>query len=157
MEIMKTLGDLANVAGVTGAIVSAIGVVRLQMDKWKMSDKVSVHLCIDEEGTPQVRLPIYMRRRDVSRAEILGRLGMLPMATPGKRFTFKYLSTPEFDEAVNAVAEGKRNLILLHSTREEADQFDSNSFEWSRPSSAVSTSAGTPPIAVSADSASGRP
>lgn len=65
-----------------------------------------------------------MRRRDLTRAEILGRLGMVPMKQPGKRFAIRHLATPEFIRAINEVVDRKTSELVIPCSQEEFDQFD---------------------------------
>ena len=75
-------------------------------------------------GSQSVPLPLELRRRDVTRAELLGRLGMVPMAQPGKRFSIRHLATPEFIRGVNAIADGETSSLVIPVTVDELEQFD---------------------------------
>lgn len=83
--------------------------------------RVTLHLG-GEEG--EIVLPLFLLRRDVSRAELLGRIGMLPMRQPGQRFTLSRIGSPEVIRGINSVARGEADTLRIPATREEVEQFD---------------------------------
>ncbi len=108
---------------VTG-LASFAGIFRLLLIQWRASQPVTVTLCLQgDEGGREETLPLEMRRRDVTRPEILGRLGMLPMRQKG-RFAIRSLSRPEFIRSLNRVADGKTSVLVIPVTEEELEQFD---------------------------------
>lgn len=54
-------------------------------------------------GAKKLELPVEMRRSEFSRAEILGRIGMIPTTEKGKRFSLKYTNTREFLQQINQI------------------------------------------------------
>jgi hypothetical protein len=61
----------------------------------------------------------------VTRAEVLGRIGMIPMKQKGQRFSLKYLSKPDFLKQINQIAAGKgENVLTISCNKEELEQFD---------------------------------
>lgn len=76
-------------------------------------------------GGQRLELPIELRREDLTRAEVLGRIGMIPMRTKGQRFSLAYLNTPGFLQQLNQIAEGPRDAVLeIPCTEEKFAQFD---------------------------------
>ncbi len=66
-----------------------------------------------------------LRRAELTRAEILGRLGMIPMKTKGSRFSLSYLNKPEFLAQINQIMDGSGDAVLtIPCTQEEFEQFD---------------------------------
>ena len=66
-----------------------------------------------------------MRRGDLTRAELLGYIGMIP--TPGDEKVFvklPWLSQPAFFEDLEKVKNGKDDHIVIRCTQREFDQFD---------------------------------
>jgi hypothetical protein len=71
-------------------------------------------------------LPFRIMRGEISRAEILGLLGMVEM-TPqkkGQRYSIKALSSPEFLEQVYRVKAGNGFTLEIPCTAEEIAQFN---------------------------------
>lgn len=125
MSFWNFVGQVSNLAGAVGGVVSAIGILFLLRDKRRMGQEVGVLLRLETaEGQTAIRLPLALKRRDVSRAELLGRLGMLPMKQKGARFALRHLSSPTFMAAVNEVVEGRRSTLIVPCSQEEIDQFD---------------------------------
>ena len=89
----------------------------------RLDEPVAVFLSLTS-GEQKIELPLQMRRRDLTRAEFLGRMGMIPMKEKGKRFALRYLFTPEFISGINEVADGKTSVLEIPCSKEEIDQFD---------------------------------
>lgn len=119
----EVLGRVDNVAGVFAAIVSAAIWLRMRNAEQKLQEDVRVLLRLQGEGR-EIDLPLALKRRDLGRAELLGRLGMLPMRQKGARFALRALATPAFMRALNDVVEGKTSTLVVPCTAEEIDQFD---------------------------------
>lgn len=121
-DIFDFIGLFANVAGAVSGVAAFLGVLRLLRVQARLDDRVSVVLKLEAEE--RVVLPLEMLRRDVSRAELLGRIGMLPMRQKGARFSIRAMSTPAFMQTVNAVVEGTTDTLVIPVTRQELEQFE---------------------------------
>ena len=122
-EILEVIGQVSNLAGAIGGIIAAFGVIKMLAAQRRQAENVVVALRLEgEEGT--IDLPLEMLRRDVSRAELLGRIGMLPMRQKGARVAIRSLSTPAFMRAVNEVVEGRISTLVIPATSGEIEQFD---------------------------------
>ncbi|OGR85787.1 MAG: hypothetical protein A2901_01595 [Elusimicrobia bacterium RIFCSPLOWO2_01_FULL_54_10] len=121
--LLEVVAHISNIAGAAGGIVAAVGVFKMLAAQSRAAEPVRVQLRLAADGR-SVELPVHMRRRDITRAELLGRLGMLPMKQKGARFSLRALSTPSFMEAVNEVQEGNTSVLVIPATMEELDQFD---------------------------------
>ena len=87
-------------------------------------DKISVVLSY---GVEKLELPVEIRRKEFSRAEILGRIGMIPLKKTGKRFSLGYLNSVEFLKQINQINEGDGDSILTIPCNEtEFSQFALN-------------------------------
>jgi len=88
---------------------------------------VSIKLVL-VDGSYEVALPLPMLRKDISRAEILGRLGMIPInpnkALSQRGFVIKSMATPAFIEDIMSVQLGEADTIKILCTKEEIEQFD---------------------------------
>lgn len=123
MEVLNFIGNISNVAGAIGGVVAAIGVVKMLAASKRQAEVVEVILCHHHDGE-KVILPLEMLRRDISRAELLGRIGMLPMRQKGARFSIRALSSREFFAGINKVVDGKTSELIIPVSREELEQFE---------------------------------
>jgi len=62
-----------------------------------------------KSGDKEHKLPTTIQRRWLTRAELLGRLGMI---NQGKRFDISFLNTPEFYNHLDEIADGKDAMTL---------------------------------------------
>lgn len=62
----------------------------------RASENEVIGIVLDCEDGRTRSLPVHLRRREFSRAEVLGRLGMMPMRSAGARFSLRFLATPQF-------------------------------------------------------------
>lgn len=129
MDWKSVLGLSADIIGIAGAVFAFFAWRRtkrlsekLEKEKQRLSRKVTVVL---NHGQEKIELPVQLRRAELTRAEILGWLGMLPLKNKGGRFSLDYLSTPGFFHQINQIAEGTGDSVLTIScTKEEFDQFE---------------------------------
>ena len=124
MDFLNVLGVVSDFFGAFGGIASVLILIKLRaMDRLDEEVKVFLSFSSNEEER-KIELPLLMRRRDLTRAEFLGRMGMIPMREAGKRFSLRFLATPAFIEGINKVADRKSNTLLIPCSQEEIDQFD---------------------------------
>ncbi|MGC4192016.1 MAG: hypothetical protein QM589_12765 [Thermomicrobiales bacterium] len=123
MTPLEVVGNFSNIAGAVSGIAALIGVIRLLRTQARGNEIITVILRMETSERREVELPLQMLRRDVSRMELLGRIGMLPMKNKGDRFSIDALATPEFMQQLNKVAEGKTSRLTIPITEEEFDQF----------------------------------
>ncbi len=74
-------------------------------------------------------LPLKSGRMNevASTAEILGRIGMIPVKDKGERFKLTHLNTREFLRRVNEIVEGDNDTTLsIPCAKDEFEQFDIN-------------------------------
>jgi len=124
------IGNFANWTGALGALFAFFawlsvlwGQRQEKKEAVRLAEKIELRLEIGEGGEGIV-LPVPIRRREVSRAELLGRLGMLPMAEAGKRFSLRHLSTAAFLESLDAIQDGSETVLKIPASQAEIDQFD---------------------------------
>jgi hypothetical protein len=81
-------------------------------------------LLVDKASNEWFKLPLELLRGEFSRAEILGRIGMLPMTNNSGRFAFEYTSNSEFFSQINKImANYDSNQLEIPCNREEIEQF----------------------------------
>lgn len=124
MDFTNVMGLVADFFGATMGILTVLIYLKLRaLDQ--LDEEVKVFLTFSSnESEKKVELPLLMRRRDLTRAEFLGRMGMIPMRVKGSRFSLRHLSTPEFIQGINEVTDRKSNTLLIPASQEEIDQFD---------------------------------
>jgi hypothetical protein len=123
------IGLVADGIGILGAVFALYAAIQAhfirreqQQERQRQNEKVDVKL---NHGGEELELPIELRRADVTRAEVLGRIGMIPMKEQGRRFSLKYLSNPDFLKQIDQIAEGKgENVLTISCNKEEFNQFD---------------------------------
>lgn len=126
---MQWLSVAADVIGVLGGVFALLA--------WLQSRRVSKELEAERQRkdkrirvvlsyrTKELELPVEMRRAEFTRAELLGRLGMIPMKAKGKRFTLTYLNSAEFLRQLNEISNGKNGTTFsIPCKKQEFDQFD---------------------------------
>lgn len=126
---MQWLGWIADVIGILGALFALLAWLQgrriqasLHQEQERQNRQVTVVL---QHGAKKLELPVELRRAELTRAEVLGRLGMLPMKTKGTRFALGYVNTPEFFKAVSQVSAGSGDALLtIPCSADELAQFD---------------------------------
>lgn len=121
----------ADVIGILAAVFALFGWIQsrrvkqyLENEQQRLNRTVRILLSWNQ-GQDVIELPGKLRKEDLTRGEILGVLGMIPMKVPGKRFELLYLSTADFYEQLNHIsAESEDSTLIIYTTAEEIDQFD---------------------------------
>lgn len=108
--------------GLATLAVSAAGWLEARRSRAQGGAPVSVFL--EAPSGARVQLPLELVRRDLTRAELLGRIGMLPMREAGKRFSLRSLGSPATMRAINAISGGEGTELILPATEAEVEQFD---------------------------------
>lgn len=112
--------EIANTLGIIGAITSFAHATWA----FRKSKQAMARISIVIEAVDKKIYAFTLLRRDTARAEVLGRLGMLPMKKPGARFSLGNLNSPTFMAQLDAVALGNSNVITITATADEINQFD---------------------------------
>ena len=83
---------------------------------------VCIHLVRKCNGDLLYVLPFQPPRRLITRAEVLGLLGMIPSAEAGKRFEWAWLHQPEFMNHLEEIHLGLRDVLEIRITDAEFAQ-----------------------------------
>jgi hypothetical protein len=126
---MEKLSLISDFLAVISAIFSLFAWIqarqinqKMDQEKQRQSRHISVIL---RNGRRCVDLPIELHRAELTRAEILGRIGMIPTKEKGKRFVLEYLHEPEFLRRISEIIQGEGESTLeISCTEAELDQFD---------------------------------
>lgn len=129
MDWLEIVGIIANIIGIVTAIFSVSIWIKtrwiqqeMQEEKERKNRRITVRL---QHGTRSYELPVDLRRAELTRSEIMGRLGMIPMKDKSKRFDLPYTNDPEFLRRINEIIDGKGDSVLtIPCLEEEFDQFD---------------------------------
>ena len=126
---MEWLGIAADVIGIAGAVfaflawlVSLNTARKAKLEEKRQNKKILVQL---RSGSSYFDLLVPLRRSELTRAEVLGRVGMLPLKDPSKRFSIRYLNSPEFLKRLNEIIGGDGSPTLeISCDLQELQQFD---------------------------------
>lgn len=80
-----------------------------------------IKIIFDVEGE-QVDTGFSILRKNFTRGEVLGVLGMIP-TVDGKKFSLEFTSNGDFLKAVNTIQKGKSKKFLIPMTKSEREQF----------------------------------
>ncbi len=91
-------GFIADVLSVIGTVFAGFGwwqakinSKQMTKEKERMNRQIMVILRLAESHR-QIILPVHLRRHELTRAELLGRIGMIPRKNKGNFFCIKLLS-----------------------------------------------------------------
>jgi hypothetical protein len=126
---MGWFNNAAGISSIFGALFSLFAWIntwclhrKISQEQRRKNKKVTVIL---QNGADCLELPVELRRAELTRAEILGRLGMIPMKVKGQRFSLGYLNTPEFLRQINDISASNGDCILtIPCKEEEFSQFE---------------------------------
>lgn len=117
-----TLEQLSVYAGLLSPIVSGAVWFKLQLQKDFNRQRIVISLVIP--GTEKkITLPCRIERKHLTRAEVMGVLGVLPME--GKRYDIQFFNTVEFYARLeNAQDLSEQTELLIECTEQELEQFN---------------------------------
>lgn len=139
MNWISFVADLIGILSAFFALFAWLNTIRIQKFQKKelerLSQKVKIRLTYKINGRKSyIELPGEMRREEVSRAEILGWIGMLPMIKEKERERYKiaYINSPEFFNQMNQIQAGSGDMLFeIPCDKNEIDQFNVVQKEWS--------------------------
>lgn len=118
--LLDRIGIVTGLLAFLGTTFSASMWLRQILRERKMREPVPIRIVV-EDGR-RYELPIQPPRRIVTRAEVLGLLGMIPSRQ--LRFDWKYFLDAPFLQHVEEVYRGKRDALEISLTAEEFAQLD---------------------------------
>ncbi len=116
---------LATIIGVISVVIAAWSAWKLRREtkrQWqKENEQIRVIL---RSATREIQLPVELQRGGLTRAELLGLIGMLPMQEKGKRFELCFLHTHEFSQQLAMIRNSDVDFdFIIQCSEEELDQF----------------------------------
>ncbi|KAA3613940.1 MAG: hypothetical protein DWQ05_16840 [Calditrichaeota bacterium] len=126
MDVFNVFAGMASIIGTgfaLGAWLKAREIdKKMKAKEERLNRKITVALQV---GGKTYDLPFKFRRAEFTRAEILGRIGMIPTKNPKQRFELTYTNTSKFLERVNQINdEGGESIFVIPCSDEEFDQFN---------------------------------
>ena len=113
---------------VTGIVTLMIWAYLLRKEK-KDNDLISISLEVCHREY-RATLPGKIRRKNLTRAELQGMLGMLPMNESGKRYQLATLNAPDFFDALEkAQVDREIHEVIVSCSDAEFGQFDEKLIE----------------------------
>ena len=113
--ILQFLTTFITITGSFGAIYSAYGWWRHRLRTRELDQPITIHLINDEDGGIRHPIAIKLPRRSINRAEALGLIGMLPTHN-NQRYSCAYLQRQEFFDQLDAVFEGRSDVLSIRFT-----------------------------------------
>lgn len=126
MEIVSLTADIAGILAAIFSLFAWLKAKQIQEDiekeRTRLKQEVQIVL---RHGGQSIPLPsLILTRSELTRSEILGRLGMIP-TKEAKRFVLSHTTTPEFLSQIKDIMDGKREgTLIIPCTKSELEQFD---------------------------------
>lgn len=132
MDLFSIIGNSASIVGTFFALLAwresrQVKEV-LEIENKRKQEQITITL---STGDDKLVLPNKIRRSELSRAEVLGRIGMLPKNTdklidvkPQARFSIDFINKPKFLDRINDVVTSRQTHLTVECTAEELHQFD---------------------------------
>lgn len=124
------MGFIADTLGILGAIAAAFAwyqarklrkETRQEQARQDQTIKIEIR---ERDGRRYIPVPGTMRRQDFVRSEVLGYIGMLPLAKPPGRFHLPYLSDDAFfAELLRIQVSDRPETLIVYASADEIDQF----------------------------------
>jgi hypothetical protein len=135
---MKQLSFVADLVSIIGIIFTIWQLFKTRADTQRIQQELEYErsrnkrtITIILEYVPELEnelprrnvLPFTLRRSELTRAEVLGRLSMAQVNQSG-RFDLKYLQDKKFLDRINQIADGDGDdALVIPVNREEFDRF----------------------------------
>lgn len=120
--------DVLDKIGIAAGIVALMVSISIRIYLWRKeqrdNDLIDIRLqCLEPEVL--ITLQGQIRRKNLTRAEVQGLLGILPMKEKGKRYDLPYLNQKAFFDALEeAQVNGDVHELVIRCTASELEQFD---------------------------------
>lgn len=120
--------DILDKIGIFAAVASIFVSLSIKAYLWRKEQQdnalIDIRLHCPEPET-NITLQGQIRRKNLTRAEVQGLLGILPMKDKGKRYTLPALNQRAFFEALEqAQVDSKVSELVIECTAEDLAQFD---------------------------------
>ncbi|HKJ39845.1 MAG TPA: hypothetical protein VJ972_13790 [Anaerolineales bacterium] len=131
MQWLSIASDVIGVLGGMFAFFAWVQASRIRKDVASERQRQDAQIkVILRHGSETYQLPVSLRRAELTRAELLGRLGMIPIKKDDegkeqKRFSIAYFNSKEFFERLNEIILGSGSDVLIIPCQDaEFNQFN---------------------------------
>lgn len=121
-ELLDRIAIIAGLIGFFGTAYSAFMWLRHFRREKRLNQPIPIRLVSTGKWEPLHTLPFRPVRRIVTRAEVLGLLGMIPSRQ--ERFDWTWLHNPEFMHHIEEVHSGERDSLEIPLSPDEYAQLD---------------------------------
>lgn len=125
-QLLDRIAIVAGLLAFLGTAYSAFKWWQHQRRQHELEKPVPIKLVDAKSGRVLLELPHQPPRRSVTRAEVLGLLGMIPSRQ--QRFDWAWLHDARFMHHLEAVHRGQRHVLEIPVTPEEFAQLDMGEF-----------------------------
>lgn len=120
--------DILDKIGIFAAVASIFVSLSIRLYLWRKEkqDNALIDICLYcPEPEITIRLQGQIRRKNLTRAEVQGLLGILPMKEKGKRYELQALNQKAFFDALEE-AQVNTNIyeLVIACTAQELEQFE---------------------------------
>ncbi|MFZ1389061.1 MAG: hypothetical protein WBP46_04580 [Thiolinea sp.] len=124
----NALWDLLDKIGIAAGIIALMVSISIRMYLWRKEKQdnalIDIRLHCPEPKTT-ITLQGQIRRKNLTRAEVQGLLGILPMKEKGKRYELQALNQKAFFDALEeAQVNGDIHELVIKCSAKELEQFD---------------------------------
>ncbi len=118
-------GFFADVLSVVGSVFAffawlqaKINSKQITKEKERMNSRIRVILK-ENVSQRQIVLPVHLRRLELTRAELLGRIGMIPRKNKSEFFVLSYLNSSSFFQELNRIqaSDQEEDLVIPATVR----------------------------------------
>lgn len=131
MQWLSLASDVIGVLGGIFAFFAWLQTFRLRKEYERERKRQNARIkVIMSYGKEKYELPFDLRRSELTRSELLGRLGMIPVKKNSKgqeqkRFSISHLNSEEFFKRLNDLITGSGDdVLIIPCERKEYEQFD---------------------------------
>ena len=97
---------------------------QITREQERLNSRIKVIL-MENVSKRQIVLPVHLRRLELTRAELLGRIGMIPRKNKSEFFVLSFLNSSSFFQELNRIqASNQEEDLVIPCTSDEIEQFD---------------------------------
>ncbi len=119
------LDKIGILTGIAGSVFSLLIWIKLRAEEKFKEQRIRIQLKVDAPDNRIIILPYEIERKYLTRSELQGLLGILPMNDKKARYSLDFLNTQAFFNRLKAAQDDKFiESIEIKCSCEELQQFD---------------------------------
>lgn len=124
LENISTITGLFGTVFALGAWGQALFISKnVKQEKKRLNQEIKIILQ-GEDDNHKIPLSFALRRKELTRQELLGLIGMLPTTIEKQRFEIHFLHTEDFRHLLSSFQDGaEKTVMTIPCTNKEIDQF----------------------------------